>query len=58
MPGIVVIIVMNSQQQLYGGVNRGPGFVSDVTVWTTRFIPYIMLGVFNYMKREPGGKPC
>ena len=58
MRDVVVVILMNSNQQLHGGVKSGSDFVSDDTAKTTRFIAFITKGIFNWTKRTPGGKPC
>ena len=54
----VVVILTNSRKQLHGGVLSKPDFVYDSTAKTTRFIPYITVGVDNWMKRAPDDTPC
>ena len=53
----VVVVVMNSRQQLHGCIKSSDDFVEDGSAWTTRIIPYIPQGVYNWMKRHPNGTP-
>ena len=58
MRDVVVVILMNSNQQLHGGVKSAPDFVFDDSAITTRFISFITQGVMNWTMKTPGGKPC
>ena len=53
----VVIVVMNSRRQLHGCIKDAEGFIEDASAWTTRIIPYIPQGVYNWMKHHPKGTP-
>ena len=58
IPDTVVVILTNSKKQLHGAVLSNPDFVSDPTSKTIRFIPFITVGVDNWMKRAPEERPC
>jgi hypothetical protein len=53
----VVIVVLNSKRQLHGCVKSSDDFVQDDLAWTTRIIPYLPQGVYNWMIRHPQDAP-
>lgn len=54
---VVVVIFTNSSEQLHSCVLNLDDFAEDETAWTSRVIPYIQKGVFDWMKNNPNGKP-
>lgn len=53
----VVVIVLNSKRQLHGCIKSADDFVEDDSAYTTRIIPYIPQGVYNWMVRNPMSAP-
>lgn len=53
----VVVPVMNSESQLHGCIKSAADFIEDGLAHTTRIIPYIPQGVYNWMMRNPDGAP-
>lgn len=49
----VVIVVMNSKRQLHSCIKSRDSNVEDGAAWSTRIIPYVTLGVHNWMTRHP-----
>ena len=57
MKDTVVVVVANSRRQLHGCIKDAEDFAEDDSAWTTRIIPYIPQGVYNWMKLHPKGTP-
>ena len=53
----IVVVVLNSKRQLHGCIKSADDFVQDDLAWTTRIIPYIPQGVYNWMMCHPGDTP-
>ena len=61
MEDTVVVVVMNSCQQLHGCIRGtlvgGGGAAPGPPAWTTRIIPFITTGVHRWVTKNPGGLP-
>jgi len=56
----VVVVLSNSRRQLHGCIKNNYGSQQkeiDPSAWSTRIIPYIPKGVFDWMKRNPKATP-
>ena len=53
----IVVVVLNSKRQLHGCIKSADDFIQDDLAWTTRIIPYIPQGVYNWMISHPGDIP-
>jgi len=53
----VVVVVMNSHNQLHGCIKNEDNIVEESQTWTTRIIPYIPTGVYQWKIRHPDGVP-
>ena len=53
----VVVVVLRSKRQLHGVIESDNSFVEDELAWSTRIIPFIPQGVYNWMTRHPLDKP-
>lgn len=53
----VVVVVLNSHRQLHGCIKSADSFAEDDLAWTTRIIPFVTRGVYNWMIRNPTGLP-
>ena len=53
----IVVVVLNSKRQLHGCIKSADDFIQDDLAWTTRIIPYIPQGVYNWMMCHPGETP-
>lgn len=53
----VVIVILNSRRQLHGCIKNTDDFIEDDLAHTTRIIPYIPQGVYNWMMHNPDGIP-
>jgi len=53
----VVVVVMNSHNQLHGCIKNEDNIVEESQTWTTRIIPYIPRGVYQWKIRHPDGVP-
>ena len=53
----VVVVVMNSHRQLHGCIESQDVACPSSPTWTTRIIPYIPQGVYQWKIRHPRGVP-
>ena len=53
----IVVVVLNSKRQLHGCIKSADDFIQDDLAWTTRIIPYIPQGVYNWMMGHPKDTP-
>ena len=53
----IVIVVLNGKRQLHGSIRNADSFIEDESAWSTRIIPFIPQGVYNWMIRHPTDPP-
>lgn len=57
MEDTVVVVVLKSHTQLHGCIKNSISFVEDESAWSTRIIPFIPKGVWDWMKRHRTESP-
>ena len=57
MEDIVVIVILRSNRQLHGCIKSALDFTEDYGTWSSRLIPFIPKGVFDWMLSHPTESP-